>query len=55
MELQLFLLIAVSFALGYLVKGRWGKPGPTIWKDYMTGLPSRNDFEQRLELSLKTR
>ncbi|MAX22233.1 MAG: hypothetical protein CMJ60_08690 [Planctomycetaceae bacterium] len=55
MELQLFLLIAVSFALGYLVKGRWGKSGQAIWKDHITGLPSRKDFEHRLELGLKTR
>ena len=55
MELQLLLLIAASFALGYLVKGRWGEPGAAIRNDHITGLPSRKDFEYRLALGLKTR
>jgi len=55
MELQLLLLIAASFALGYLVKGRWGQPRAAIRNDHITGLPSRADFEHRLTLGLKTR
>ncbi|MBA63514.1 MAG: hypothetical protein CMJ76_14245 [Planctomycetaceae bacterium] len=52
MKLHIALLIAASFLLGYLVKGRWGQRSGRGWKDHITGLPNRADFEQSAELGL---
>ncbi|MEC9095369.1 MAG: GGDEF domain-containing protein [Planctomycetota bacterium] len=55
MELQLTLLMAACFMLGYLVKSRWGQPCVMVWKDHVTGLPDRSAFERRVKLGLTSR
>ena len=53
MEVQIALLIAASFLLGYLVKGRWGQKYKPLWVDHITGLPNRANFDHAVKLALR--